>query len=96
MSISKVVYKYPIDIDTQVTLPAGKVVYIAPSESGKYHEIRVWVEHLVNEHGEILPYEGTDKLKLVVYGTGYPVQLKSVHRGSIISGLFVWHLYEVI
>ena len=95
MSINKVVYKYPIDIDSEVTLPGGKVVHTEASEIGKLHEIRVWVEHWVDEHGKVLSYNGQSKLVLKVHGTGHLVDLSSEHVGTVLAGPFVWHIYKV-
>lgn len=84
----KTVFKYPIDLrkDNALELPIGAEVRLfAEDPQG---QICIWFEIDTDE-------KKTER-KFRIYGTGHPMVNKwEIHLGSIVSGQFVWHLYEI-
>lgn len=82
----KTVYKYPISYDDvfKLELPVNaKVIHIAMQHGSPC----MWVQ---------LDLEMTRALRsFVVVGTGQRVPANSEYVGSVMDGIFVWHIYEL-
>lgn len=81
--MSKRVLKWPVPVGDQLhPIGAGPVVLVATQ--GAVDEVVVWTEETRDG--------GTRFVR--VYGTGHEIPEASRHLGSVVAGIFVWHVYE--
>ena len=78
----KTVYKYPVG---EIQLPKGAKILTAKRQNDK---VVLWAEvdtEQVLEHRTIH-----------VYGTGHLIPDNACYISTVIDGIFVWHIYEVV
>lgn len=79
-----VVYKYPLSFDEEGTwVPYGLVVLIDTQDGSN---VTAWIQH-----GREAVWE---EQRLFIAGTGHPVSELASHVGSVICGIFVWHVFR--
>jgi len=86
----KKIYKYslpgsPGDTVAVETVPGANIVHFA-LQNGQF---TFWAEH--ERARETERYE---RRIFCVVGTGMDIEDSAVHRGTVLDGRFVWHLYE--
>lgn len=87
--MSKTIWKYPVSDIGEVTIPmpaGSKVVFVAGDPSGISPAF--WAE--VDQSAPI------EFRKFQIVGTGHDIPPYAIHRGTVIQGPFVWHLYEIL
>ena len=80
------VYRYEVPVDDtwhDITL-TGPILHVA-SHYGDIGTVHFWALAGVGS-----PYTA----RLRVYGTGHPIPLDAVYRGTAIAEPLVWHLFE--
>lgn len=79
------VWKYPLSqVEQTVAIPDGaRAVHAAMQNDSP----TLWFE--------LDPTSAPVDRKFVVVGTGWPLPAEGEHRGSLLDGMFVWHIYEV-
>lgn len=79
------VYKYQLELGiNDIKMPSNaKVVHFATQAP----DICVWMEVVRLEPDEVRRFD--------VIGTGHRIAPNYTHRGTLQSGSFVWHLYEL-
>lgn len=87
----KTIYKYQVPVDDQPHPVPGTVVHV---EADGHYALTVWAEVTPTKIGD--PSD-VDQVRLYrVHGTGHPIPDTEEHRGTVIAGVFVWHLYELV
>lgn len=80
----RTIHKYNLSQGQTFKLPVGsKLLHIA-MQAGS---ICAWFE--VDAVGET-----TEKRSFVIVGTGHMVPEGTSHVGTVLDGIFVWHIYE--
>ena len=83
----KTIWKYSLSVDQadgSFSIPKdGKIIYVSSQTT---RMINFWVELESNNQIELRHF--------IVIGTGHSIPDNSEYVGSIMSGAFVWHLYE--
>lgn len=85
----KIVYKYAItrtDLGL-VKMPVGaRVVHVAE----QHDAIMLWAEHdAIDENTEHVTR------RFDVFGTGHSIPSAAEYVGTLLSGPYVWHIYEI-
>lgn len=88
--MSLTVWKFPLALDAkgraEVKMPApAAIIDTAFDADGN---LCVWAE--------VRPSEPLVTRRLAVVGTGHDIPDNGAHVGSVIDGMFVWHIYEVV
>lgn len=105
MADGKTVYKYPLAMGkpTEVELPVSlyQPVHFGFQKGETwdpelrttiYHNVpTVWVEQWLPEKGHEFR---TEQVVFEVFGTGHEIPVGATHIGSVIEGMYVWHLYQ--
>jgi hypothetical protein len=81
----KTIYKYKIEGTEIISLPPNAKVIHAAMQNGAPH---IWVEYPVND-------SELESRTFMVCGTGFELEDDDIHLGSMIDGMFVWHIYEM-
>jgi hypothetical protein len=86
--MSRVVWKYAVGVDDEwYPLPEGGQV-VGLRAGSEVDELLVWVLQ-----DEAATPKSSRQVR--VFGTGHPVPDGAVHRGMLVAGRFVWHLFEL-
>lgn len=81
--MSKRVLKWTVPVDDRShEIGGGPVVGVAAQ--GAWDEVVVWTEET----------DPAPTRTVRVYGTGHEIPEASRHLGSVVAGIFVWHVYE--
>lgn len=80
----KTIYKYQLANFATLDLPVGAKAVLVEMQNGSPH---IWFEHNRSAFKEQRFFR--------IYGTGFDIPDNSIHIGSVIDGMFVWHIYEV-
>jgi Tfp pilus tip-associated adhesin PilY1 len=86
--VSRTIWKFTLKVGRWETIslpPAAKVIFAAiDPQSGAP---AIWVDLDVDDMG------CKDRL-FAVFGTGREIDDDAIHRGSMLDGSFVWHVFE--
>jgi len=81
----RTIWKYALGAPVfEVTVPKGGIVRLVETDPATGYPA-VWIEH---DGGD------AEVRTFVTVGTGGGVEEGLEHRGSVIAGSFVWHVYE--
>jgi hypothetical protein len=86
----KRVLKWAVPIDGEVHPIGGGPVVLVATQDPLWNEVQPSV-HVWTEEEEFDPPLSRD---VKVVGTGEDIPLEAVSLGSLVSGFFVWHVYE--
>lgn len=84
----KHVLKWDVPLDGRFhDIGRGKIVHVGIQ--GAHPSVQVWTEEIIARTGddELLMREAR------IYGTGYDIPDELDHVGTVLDGLFVWHVY---
>lgn len=88
----KRVLKYKVSVREESEIGVGKVV-LAEYDPTDDDTLFVWVEVDLPSNW---PVWAENKRTVAVAGTGHPILYDERHLISVRSGVFVWHIYEVV
>lgn len=84
-SVRMLKYCIARDLTTTIVMGAGAIIrHVGIQRAG---EICLWAE--------VPPGQGTEVRRFLVVGTGQPMQVPPIYRGTVFEGEWVWHVYEV-
>lgn len=90
MSKNKIVHRHRIGIcDYNVPITccgSAKVIHVG-LKHGEADSVQLWVE-------QAEPALELTERRFRVFGTGQPIPEGYHHKGTVVAGPFVWHLYE--
>lgn len=81
------VFKYSVPVDDrwhEIVMPLSTVLHVACQTA--VDDVQFWAEY---EDG-LKQYPR----RFQVFGTGHSLPSLAIHRGTVLVGHFVWHLYE--
>ena len=85
--MSYAVWKFPLDGNiSDLEIPSPGIIRLVGDQNGF---VTLWVE-VWPESPDV------EKRRFVICGTGQEIPVGGTHRGSVIVGGYVWHVYEAI
>lgn len=86
-------YDIAVGPDELARVPGGDIVHIGVAPNTRPGYVTAWIETWEgDERFPARPMLPTQNL--LVYGTGWPINDADKHMGSVITGEFVWHVYQ--